>query len=517
VLFTFGPIPARLVRVNSVLSLLQKYQKWLFAALVIHLVAAFFSTGFHHYDEHFCLYEFAFFKMGKVPLSQMPWDFTYMLRPWLPVGFFILMVKTLSALGIDSPFAWAFGIRLFSAILGWLCIVSMVPLYERWIKEEWLKKWAVIFSCVLWFLPYIHARPSQESWSSSFFFLGFALLFWRDSITSLMAFLVGILWGLSFETRYQAGLLIFFGLLWCLVIGRVGLRVLGSIVAGGLVVFAVSLIADHWGYGVWTFAGWNYLRNQVFEGMASASGGVNPWYAYLTRILWQGGFPLSLFIITGAAITWLRYPTHPITWITAPFFIIHCLLGHKETRYLFPLAPAVPLLIFMALNGVSEAGLFDRKTLFGKIKVGFIRFTIAVNGAYLIVVCLRPLRVEIPLYEYVYQHVKGPLYYVGRNPYELAGLMGYYYRSPKSEPTSIPSYGELASLLKSQNKEIWLFTPGIALPENAGAISPYCEASFQTIPPWLRTPLFMPIVKKTAMLGWSVYRCEPPGQRVSIR
>ncbi|MBK5097796.1 MAG: hypothetical protein JJE01_08435 [Gemmatimonadetes bacterium] len=51
-------------------------RNWLLVALVLNLAAAYFSWGFHQFDEHFQILEFANYKLGNSPASDLPWEFS---------------------------------------------------------------------------------------------------------------------------------------------------------------------------------------------------------------------------------------------------------------------------------------------------------------------------------------------------------------------------------------------------------------------------------------------------------
>ncbi len=54
-----------------------RYERYFFlTALVVYIVAAWFSTGFYHGDEHYQLIEFAAYKMGTVSPEGLAWEFS---------------------------------------------------------------------------------------------------------------------------------------------------------------------------------------------------------------------------------------------------------------------------------------------------------------------------------------------------------------------------------------------------------------------------------------------------------
>lgn len=493
--------------------------KWMLISLFFHLLAAVFSSGFHHYDEHFCIMEFVNFKMGKTPLDHLASDYTIGNRPWIQIFVLLPVAKALSFVGIESPFVWATSFRIVTALLGWASVVFLTFCSFRWLTTESLQRWSVILMSLLWFLPYLHAHPSAESWGASFFFIGFGLLFLETSrplyraapsqleLSSLRSLAVGIFWGAAFHCRYQLGVSIFFVSAWCLFMGRMRLSRLTAMVLGTLLMIGVGCLIDRWGYGAWINAPWNYFRGQVLEGAVNAGGSdVSPWWDYIWKAITQGAFPLSLIIVAAYFISWIRFPLHPLTAATLPFFIVHSLIGHKETRYIFPIAVVAPLMLLLPLTLRSESWLgifFNRKA----VRVS-AKFLAVLNGIFLVISCLRPVRVEIPFYRRVYDRVAGALHFVGTDPYRLANIPGHFYRSPRVELVPHSDFsGVEQALASAPSGKIWLFSPGIELPGEAGPLKDLCRVEYQTIPQWALTPPLRPLVVKTKPLIWGLYEC----------
>ena len=60
---------------------------------LINLITAFFSSGYYHTDEHMQILEFANYKLGHNPASNMPNEFFSKMRSWLLPGFYFLSYK----------------------------------------------------------------------------------------------------------------------------------------------------------------------------------------------------------------------------------------------------------------------------------------------------------------------------------------------------------------------------------------------------------------------------------------
>lgn len=263
--------------------LLRFTRQCLLLSLLAHLIAAVFTEGFHHYDEQFQMLEFVSYKLGRSPEADLPWEFRTQIRSWFMPALFIAIAKAWLFLGVDNPFTWALSFRLLSALMGWLSVAALVRLSFGWFHSEVLLRGAIVATSLLWFLPYIHARPSSESWSGSLFFLGFSILMSAvqrgGPPTVGDGLLSGALMGLAFECRYQTAILVVFALLWSLRYGRFRWSTHGAIALGLAGAVGLGTLVDRWGYGDWSFVPGDYARVNLLEGRA-AQWGISPWWTY---------------------------------------------------------------------------------------------------------------------------------------------------------------------------------------------------------------------------------------------
>ena len=109
-------------------------------------IAAFFSKGFHHPDEHFQILEMAALKLGLTSPGDLPWEFHEKMRsafqPWLAVGVDRLGCR----LGICDPFFITILLRLLSAVLSWLASYSLLKTFLNDLKSNWSKSLAIVVS-----------------------------------------------------------------------------------------------------------------------------------------------------------------------------------------------------------------------------------------------------------------------------------------------------------------------------------------------------------------------------------
>lgn len=313
----------------------------------VTLVTAWFSVLFYFPDEHYQVLEFMSFKLGITPASELPWEFSARIRPWLQPLLYFLIARPLLALGIRDMFAIVFVLRLVTGLFSLVTLAVFVRAVLPTIAGEAEKRAFVRYLPLFGFLPYLFVRTSSETLSAAFFALGLALTLGEKSARRLM--LAGLFCGLAFECRYQTALLGAGLLAWLAVIARLRPRTLAAFVGGGLVALVLGTLADHWGYGVWSFPPYDYFHVNIVQGVAAKSFGREPFFAYLYLLPAQLFFAITLVLMAAMAAMWLRNPRHAITWATLPFVLAHVLVAHKEARFLFPLAilaTAFPVLGF---------------------------------------------------------------------------------------------------------------------------------------------------------------------------
>ena len=104
---------------------------------------------------------------------------------------------------------------------------------------------------------------------------------------------------------------------------------------GIIIMFGIGTLFDYWGYERWTNSGWNYLRINILENHLAGSS-QDPWWYYFKVSFLRGIPPISLPLMIATGYVWIKHWRHPFTWMSLPMFAVHCMIGHKELRYIFP-------------------------------------------------------------------------------------------------------------------------------------------------------------------------------------
>ncbi|MEQ8908780.1 MAG: glycosyltransferase family 39 protein [Vicingaceae bacterium] len=477
-------------------SFSSKQTAWLFLSALLFILCAYFSKGYHHFDEHFQLLEFANWKAGKTPINDLPWEFHEKMRPALQVGLIYLFQKVYHFIGGESPFTFAFLLRLFSAALTFLLLIRLFKQFKEKLKAS---NAAFFFLCsfFLWYFYYIGVRFSSENWSALFLTFGISLLFpFEKSKKPSLFFISGLLFGFSFHFRYQIAFAILGFLLWLLFIQKIKLKSLISLVFGGLLSFSIGLLVDAWFYEEWQIAPWNYIEQNILEDKVSGFG-VEPWWFYLQRFIEQGIPPLSILILGACFFFFIKKANSWLSWTLIPFLVVHTLIGHKELRFLFPIVYFLPFLLF------SVYELLSTKVKTNKLFRLAVKLSWGVNLLFVLVVCFRPAEPQVPLYEALYKQVgdkKATLYHLGKNPYHRVANVFFY----KPKNLTIKQIDSFESLAQSSKEMQFVVVGGkgqqIEVPIESK------ELTYSTFPEWFTKLNFNDWQSRTNV--WKVYRLD---------
>lgn len=486
---------------------------WLGVALLLILVAAVQSDGFHHPDEYFQVLEFLSAKLGRTPFPDLPWEYSHRVRPWLQPALYFVAARAWATMGIQDPFAWALSFRLFSGLLAWLSLAGLALCVHGWLPGVEARRAAVGALCLLWFIPYLAVRTSSESLAASCAVLGLSLLVLTSPAgdgepaqTSAVALsLVGLLFGLAFQFRYAVGVMIASSIAWAVVVLRVPARRALWLGGGLLLVTGLAACVDRWGYGEWVFPPYRYFVENLIESRAARQFGTYPWYGYLVIPLLNALAPLVLVLMTATLLAWVRHPLHPLTWASVPFFLAHSLLEHKEVRFLFPIAVMTP--VFLVLAAAPSGDRWDRWLcpLWAARSHPAVRGLVGLNLVALALFCLTPTRPQVSFQRFIYRHFPSRFeayLLTPFSPYVAEGLGMYFYRPARLD------LHQVAALKDVEDRGLphfFLVTGSWDRFEERGPRYT-CTLLYRPFPAWFRD-----LAKAWAarIPAWDLYRCAP--------
>ncbi|MEO8734627.1 MAG: hypothetical protein ABI373_09885 [Flavobacteriales bacterium] len=464
---------------------------------VVLIIAACFSTGFHHWDEHFQVLEFACYKLGITPQRDLAWEFAARIRPGFLPFLAYLAHHLFTVFGSTDPFALAFFLRLLSAAISFTAMMLMVQAFLPRIADERLRYLFLLLTFFTWFAVYDAVRFSAENWSGNLFVIGFALLMWeRTSLRTL--FITGALFGLAFTVRMQVAFLIIGLLAWLLFIRKEHFGRITMLVFGMLITICIGIVIDRWLYGEWTLTAWNAFDVNILQGKASAFS-TEPWYTYFTDTFVRAVPPISLVFIIAPLILVLLNRCNVLTWVLLPFVLGHSFIAHKELRFLFPIVGLLPITIIQATELVRTKwmpGLLERRAWRISTKVFW-----TIDLVLLAVVMFKPADAEISLYKTIYDGYSRPiaLYHFGSDPYHRVEHI-HFYRRPGLEMAGTVSDSTRFTL----SDTILVAT---MRPADVETRWPHRTLIYASLPAWVKQFDINGWVERTDQ--WYVYQVEP--------
>ncbi len=376
----------------------------------VTIVTACFSDLFYFPDEHYQILEFMSFRLGITPVSDLPWEFSARIRPWLQPAIYYALARPLMLAGVKDMFVIVFLLRLLTGLFSVAALAAFARALLPTIGGDDEKHWFVRYLPLFGFLPYLFVRTASETFSAAFFALALALALGASSPRRLA--LAGLLCGLAFESRYQAGLLALGLFGWLAITARARMGALAAFLGGGLLAVALGTLADRWGYGAWVFPPLGYLQFNVLGGGAEHQFGREPVFAYLYLIPAQFFFAITLILMAALVAMWLRNPRHVLTWVTLPFVLAHLVIAHKEARFMFPLAILATTFPALGFSPLLPRG----REMFARIWAWrhswTAKLTTALSLVFMVYLALYPfgIRPHMPIARYLYRHVAGPVY-----------------------------------------------------------------------------------------------------------
>ena len=195
---------------------------------------------------------------------------------------------------------------------------------------------------------------------------------------------------------------------------------------------------------------------------------------------------------------WVKYRKHPLTWMTLSLIVFHGIVSHKEFRFIFPVLVFTPL--YLVLLAQDKENFFNKK-----IVAPVFKFSLVVNGLFLLIVAFRPSNPAPHLYKYVWNQADvKKLYAQDENPYSMVGVPIHWYRKKDLEISVWRDEKEIP-----QDKDVFVFyKKGANLLSNLENKS--CELKFSAYPTWMVKHLNIGGWVKRSRV-WSIFKCNFSG------
>jgi hypothetical protein len=312
--------------------------------------------------------------------------------------------------------------------------------------------------------------------------------------TPVWGFLTGVLLGLGCGLRYATAVVVSSILAWLLLVARAPLRQVGWVLMGIAPALALGLAVDRWGYGEWTLPLWNYVLRNLGEDRAAVEFGSLPWYGY-SFLLARGPFaPLNLLLAGTVVVAWVRHPRHLLTWATASVALVHCVIPHKELRFLFPIAMLSPLLLTLAVEGT-------RWRRWARVLAGGV---VALDLVALAALCVLPAQPQVAFQRFVARRFPAGLssfVATPSSPWVRDKLTLHFYGPP---PPGLRTWPGAPALVAAGVVRLNLVASSWDGPP---ATAPYeCRPLYRSVPDWLSRHGWPPAGGRPPA-AWDLFRC----------
>jgi phosphatidylinositol glycan class B len=232
----------------------------------------------------------------------------------------------------------------------------------------------------------------------------------------------------------------------------------------------------------------NYFSVNILQNV-SKEFGVSPWWWYLGQLLLNLAPPVSLVFLAAFFLTWYRCPKNPVVWITIPFFLVHCMIAHKEFRFLFPMLYALPALLTLGADTMwpSIVAWCRRRPVAATVRF-FLFLFIAVDLTLLLGYSFKPGKEVMAIYKWIYKAGKSEpftLLTLTHSPYYLGPIPIHFYDAPGVLIRQVQTADSLKGLMRQSGKPATVALRGFALPDSLKDDSLEWKVECRSIPQWL--------------------------------
>jgi GPI mannosyltransferase 3 len=358
--------------------------QWLFlAAIVVQVITCITAVGGYHSDQHFQIIEFSSYQLGLPNAAHQVWELDAMIRPTVQVYLFSGFYLLCKAIGIGDPYAQLMVLRLCTGLaLLWLYNALLLHFLRRYDRR--LIFYALLILNFSWLFPYMRTLFSSEMISSLFFF---GALLWYDrkrerAAGNLLLLAVGTLMAFSCFFRFQMFFAVVGFGIWMFFTTP---KHIPFVVVGFLLGVFVNTWLDAQFYHDWVFTPYRYYVENIAHGKA-AQFGTSSFLRYIGVIIALVTVPpLSLMLLYRSLKPTIKGFDSPLVLPVLLFIIGHCIVAHKEERFMFPVLQVLPVMIGWGLPAILER--------WPKAGRGFrfaVWFSIVLNSILLVILLFTP-------------------------------------------------------------------------------------------------------------------------------
>ncbi len=384
---------------------------------MVQLLFCITAVGFLHPDQHFQIIEFSCYQLGEPSGAGNVWELKSEIRPTLQVYFFSAFIKACRLLSITDAYQQLTILRIICGLLTF-GLFNAVGFY--YFKNERRSLYVVLLLISFsWTLPYIRTFYSSEIASSVVFF-GALLLYeiTKERRNFLSPLLTGFLLALSFYLRFQmAFAIVGFGIWWLLFDKK--FRHLVPLLAGFAFGIAINCWLDYRFYNQFVFTPYQYYYENIVAGKA-AQFGRSSFTRYIFLLALVIGTPLlSVFLFYYSLKSVLKRYQQPIIWATVFFVLGHCVVAHKEERFMFPILNILPIIVGWSLPSFFQY--YSNATVgWRRFLKGIVGFSIVLTALALVLLILNPYSQTVEFSRQLKNELPAgsTLYCLDRTPFE---------------------------------------------------------------------------------------------------
>ncbi|UFH57469.1 hypothetical protein [Spirosoma sp. KNUC1025] len=262
---------------------------------------------------------------------------------------------------------------------------------------------------------------------------------------------------MAFFLRFQTGFaLIGFGL-WMVLIDKNYTRLLPMAIGFSLGI-GLNVWLDYQFYHQLVFTPYTYYRVNILEGKA-AQFGTSSFMVYILQLaLVIGCPPASFFLFYYSAKATLTHYRQPLVFVVVFFIVGHCLVGHKEERFLFPILNVLPVIAGWGLPALMAYYQQAQKGIHSFLKAIFYS-SIGLNTVVLIVFIFTPYSQSVEFSRKLvntFKQSSPTIYYLARTPFETENGLPLAFYQREARNIRFIECQQLDSLRSLQG--VWLVT-----------------------------------------------------------
>ncbi len=281
-----------------------------------------------------------------------------------------------------------------SGLVAWFAISFFTKRLNTSIRNQNVVTIIAVILHFAFFFKFMQVRANSENWATSFFLISFAISIKDSKLSAKELILISLFSGVSFLLRHQLGLMVLPMCLHLLISKSVKIgEWLKFILIPMLAVLLFGLLIDSFGYNTLSYSPWNYVYQNLILGKVN-NFGTHSVFAYTKWIIIKLSPFFGVPLILGFFYYLTKKKSSIYLWTTLPFIIIHHLIGHKELRFLYPIAP---LATVMAVDYFHQIKLSKNKYF-----LKFARVIFFINIIAMLFVISKSAYTPMKFYQYLY-------------------------------------------------------------------------------------------------------------------